>query len=386
MSFARIRFQDAAVRMLRTAVAGDRLPHAYLFAGPRGVGKGLAARELAKLMLCRSPRGKGADDLDACDRCTTCERVDRGVHPDVYWFRKEPDRNDLRINLVVRGRGEDSGEVTVTVTESVRLHPMEASRTITVVDDAEYLNRAAANALLKVLEEPAPHAVLILLCADPSQLPGTILSRCQWVRFGPLPEEFVAEKLAEVLEVKAAARAARGKEEPVVPLSAEEAVFVCRFAGGSIEQAERLAGSGLWELKRDLLARLPHMDEAEALDMGEIIGRWAAGQVKSRHVTKEAREETAIKRESFRLALAAIASAYRDAAVLAAGAPDSVRLINLDQRSVIEELAAWPAEARIGAINLLADAQEQIARYVHTELAAENALLQAGRLRPAAKV
>jgi len=201
VSFRDVRFQDPAVRMLRSAVAGDRLPHAFLFVGPRGVGKGRAARELAKVLFCPSRRGTGPDDLDPCDACAHCRRVARGTHPDLYWFRKEEDRNDFRIGLVTRREGPDGTPpwLTVTVTESVALTPMEAPRTLTVLDDAELLNPHAANALLKTLEEPSPHAVLILLCADASRLPTTILSRCQWVRFRPLPEEFVAEKVREVL-------------------------------------------------------------------------------------------------------------------------------------------------------------------------------------------
>ena len=131
MSFAEVRYQDAAVRTLRAAVASDHVSHAYLFVGPRGVGKALAAREFAKLLLCPKPRGSG-DALEPCDACDHCGRVARGTHPDLYWFCKEPDRNDFRINLVVRGRGDKSEDVATTVTESVVLHPMEAARTVTV--------------------------------------------------------------------------------------------------------------------------------------------------------------------------------------------------------------------------------------------------------------
>ena len=381
MSFADIRHQTAAVRLLRAAVAGDRMPHAYLFVGPRGVGKGLAARELAKLLLCRSPRG-GAEKPDPCDKCEACRRVERGTHPDLYWFRKEVDRNDFRINLVVRGRGEDSGAVSVTVTESVVLHPMEASRTVTVLDDAELLNRQAANALLKTLEEPSSHAVLVLLCADASQLPGTILSRCQWVRFAPLPEEFVAKKLAESLVAKAKDKAGKARAEASDAVTPEEIAFVSRFAEGSIEQAERLAGSGFWELKRGLVSHLHEMDEAMALDMADAISQWSRGQADEVRVTKESREETALRRTFARLALAAATSALRDATVVAAGAGKGVRLTNADQQPIIEALAAWPLDARTRAIGLLADAQAQIDRYVNIELATENALLQVSRLNP----
>jgi len=389
VSFAEVRYQDAAVRTLRAAVASDHVSHAYLFVGPRGVGKALAAREFVKLLLCPKPRGRN-ETLEPCDVCDHCRRIDRGTHPDLYWFRKEPDRNDFRINLVVRGRGDKSEDVATTVTESVVLHPMEAARTVTVLEDAELLNRAAANALLKTLEEPTPHAILILLAADASQLPGTILSRCQWVRFRPLPEEFVAEKLHALLAAGAAGKTARrasgserprgGQSCPPRTIAADEAAFVCRFAGGSIEQALRLAESGLWDLKRRLLARLPEMDEAAALDLAEAIAEWGRQEAKRTHARANTPEGNAVRRSSARLGLAAVAAAFRDAALVAAGAPESLRLLNADQRPVVESLAGWSTGTCERAVGLLADGQAQIARYVHVELATENALIQVSRL------
>jgi DNA polymerase-3 subunit delta' len=370
--------------MLRAAVAGDRVAHAYLFAGPPGVGKGLAARQFAKLLMCVKPRGSG-QTLEPCDECSHCTRIDRGTHPDLYWFRKEEDRNDFRLSLVTRRQGEESASPSVTVTESVVLHPMEAACTVTVLDDAELLNTPAANALLKTLEEPSPHAVLVLLCADPSQLPGTILSRCQWVRFGPLPEEFVAEKVREVLAAQAAQPPEKGrKAEAPRAIALEEIAFICRFAGGSIEQAVRLVGSGLWGLKRSLLPAVAGMDEADALDMAEAVAAWAAAEARRLRAARGTPEETAVRRSSARLALAAVASAFRDAALVAVGLADGAGLTNADQADVIKALAAWSAEACGRAVSILADAQGQIDRYVHVELATENALVQVARLRLAA--
>ena len=393
MSFDAIQFQPSAVRMLRAAVAHDRMPHAYLFVGPRGVGKGRAARELAKLLFCASPRGNDADTLDPCDACDPCRRVDRGVHPDLYWFNKEEDRNDFRMGLVARTR-DTPAWLTVTVNESVALMPMEASRTVTVLDDGELLNASAANALLKTLEEPAPHAVLVLLCADASRLPGTILSRCQWVRFRPLPEEFVAEKVRVVLAERAAAAAAaaakgakraKGVEGggPAPVPTPEETAYVCRFAGGSIERAADLAGSGLWDLKRALVARLVDLDADAAFDMAQAVQDWGKALAKRDGVKYDSPEGNAVRRRAARLALGAVASAFGDAALSAAGGDGGTRLINADQRDVIRTLASWPPDTWARAVGLLVDGQTEIRRYVHTELATENALLQVSRLRPA---
>ena len=378
MSFDAVRYQPSAVRMLRAAVAQDRVAHAYLFVGPRGVGKGLAARELTKLLFCPSLRGDGADTLDPCDACDACRRVGRGTHPDLYWFRKETDSNDFRIHLVTRRDGSPS----VVVIESVALMPMEAPRTVTVLDDAELLNPHAANALLKTLEEPSPHAVLVLLCADESRLPGTILSRCQWVRFRPLPEAFVAEKVRQVLADRAEQADADGEAPPPMP-SEEEVAFVCRFAGGSIERAADLVGTGLWDLKRTLLDRLPDLGADAALDMADAVVDWGKAVARREGAKSGSAEANAVRRRTARLALAAVASAFGDAAILSAGGEGADRLVNADQRTVIQTLAQWPPDAWARAVALLADGQTHVRRYVHPELATENALVQVSRLRPA---
>jgi len=380
VSFDKVRFQPAAVRMLRAAAAADRVAHAYLFVGPRGVGKGLAARELAKLLVCTSPRGKTADTIDPCDRCEHCRRIDRDVHPDLVWFRKEEDRNDFRMALV-RPDSSDPADVVMTVTEAAALKPMEARRKVIVLDDAELMNRSAANALLKTLEEPSESTVLVLLCADASQLPGTILSRCQWVRFGPLPEEFVAGKVAEVLAVRAAGDARGGRRAAEREISNEEIMYAARFSGGSIEQAARLLTTGLWGLKRQLVERLPAIDAAAALDMAEAIRSWGQDVMKQQHVKDGTPEGNAVRRWAARLGLAAAASALGDAAMVAAGAREAGRLINGDQRREVEALAAWSAEACGRAVAILAEGQSHIDRYVHTELATENALIQVSRAR-----
>jgi len=403
VSFDSLKHQDGAVRALRASVGSQRMPHAFLFVGPRGVGKGLAARELAKRLLCESPRagragpsarglaarraspgGETAEAgaLEPCDRCGHCTRVDRGTHPDVSWFRKEPDRNDFRISLVTRRPEESPARVVI---EAVTLAPMEGRWTVTVLDDAELMNEEAANALLKTLEEPAPHAVLVLLCADASRLPGTILSRCQWIRFRPLPDDFVADKVRAVLQAEAQAAESGGKNDAAAPgVSDEEIAYAARFAGGSIERACTLAGSGLWDLKREILPRLAAMDEPAALDIAERVAAWSREFAKTERTTNESREETALRREAARTALAAMTSAFRDALVLATVGRGAA-LVNADQRQAVERLADWPPEALEGAVAFLADAQGHISRYVHTELATENALLQASRLRtPAA--
>ena len=376
MSWHGIDGHDEVVEQFRRAIGRGRLASSFLFAGPAGIGKRSFALKLAQAMLCQT---RPEEALDPCDACPGCSQVVAGTHPDVMRVAKPEGKAFIPVELFI---GDAEHRRREGLCHDISLKPYMGGRKIAIIDDADYLNPEGANALLKTLEEPSPHAVLILLAADASPLPGTILSRCQWVRFGSLPEEFVARKVREALAAKASQPPVRGKKaEPPPAVSAEEIAFVSRFSGGSIEQAARLAGSGLHPLKRQILTQLPEMDAAAALDMAAAIDKWARDQVKEAHVKMESPEGHAVRRWASRLALAAVASAFGDAGVLAATG-SAARPINADQPTTLAALAAWPAEATAQAVGILADAQAHIDRYVHTELATENALVQLSRLRP----
>src|SRR5215218_8698014 len=134
--------QDPAVDFLRRALRADRLPHALVFAGPAGVGKGTTAQALGKLFLCEKPK-----DERPCDRCDSCRVFDAGNHPDFHAVYRQ----------LIRIAHEDR--------------------------EAELMNATSQNRLLKTLEEPYGRALIILLTDQPGALLPTIRSRCQTVRF-----------------------------------------------------------------------------------------------------------------------------------------------------------------------------------------------------------
>ncbi len=179
MSFARIRGQGRALELIRRALQAGRLPHALLFSGPDGVGKRQTARELAKALNCAAPAAGG----EACDACPSCRLVDRGAHPDV--LAVGPEGRSLKIAQVRE------------VERHVALTPYAGRRKVAILDAAEAMTEEAANAFLKTLEEPPGEAALVLVSAAPTGLRPTIRSRCQEVRFGPLPEDVVVALLAE---------------------------------------------------------------------------------------------------------------------------------------------------------------------------------------------
>jgi len=160
--------QERAARVLQRGLKTGRTAHAYLFAGPEGVGKRTAALALAQALNCQ--RGDAVDD--GCGACQSCRKIARGLHPDVQAV--EPDGATLKIDQV-RTLGADAA-----------LRPYEGKRKVFILQGAEKMTEQAANALLKTLEEPPGWTVLVLLTTTPSALPLTIVSRCQTVIFSAI--------------------------------------------------------------------------------------------------------------------------------------------------------------------------------------------------------
>jgi DNA polymerase-3 subunit delta' len=194
MPFAEIIGQDRAVDALRAAVRRGALHHAYLFAGPEGVGKGMVARLLAQAANCE--RGDG----DACGACPSCRKIARGVHPDVLVVERERD-------MARAGRWEPKGgrtpsrdivvdQVRELVDRRLSLRRFEGRRRFVLIDPADAMNPQAQNAILKTLEEPPPDTTLVLVSSSADGLLPTVRSRCLRLPFAPLPDAFLVERLA----------------------------------------------------------------------------------------------------------------------------------------------------------------------------------------------
>ena len=222
MSWHSIRGHDRVVEELRRSLQQGRFPHALLFVGPEGIGKRSFARKLAQALLCET---RPAIQLDPCAACPGCLQVEAGTHPDLLEVGRPEDKHELPIR-VIRDLCDQFG-----------LKPARGVRKVAVVDDADDLNDEAANAFLKTLEEPPPGAVLILIGTSADvQLP-TIVSRCQVVRFDPLPEADVAAVL---------------REQGMVP-DAAEAARLAALAGGTVTRALGLADPDLDAFRRTMI-------------------------------------------------------------------------------------------------------------------------------------
>ncbi len=236
---SQLRSQETALRTIDWALESGRVHHAYLFAGPDGVGKELAAFGLAQALVCErrgaadagpnlfgvveKPPIRPCGECSACTRAVPREELRRPLHPDVVVIERglytpqqigtrSPETQDISIH-----------QVRTLVLARAAFAPHEGRAKVFVVRRAEELSISAANALLKTLEEPLPKTHFILLSSQPEALLPTILSRTQRVRFAPLPDELVAELLV-----------ARGVE-------ATRARDIARLAGGSVETGMLLA-------------------------------------------------------------------------------------------------------------------------------------------------
>jgi DNA polymerase-3 subunit gamma/tau len=169
--------QDAITRTLKNALASGRIAHAYLFAGPRGIGKTTTARLLARALLC--PERK---DSDACGTCVVC--LDAGAGVDV---------------IEIDGASNRGIDEIRTLRDNVQYGPARGRYKVYIIDEVHQLTGAAFNALLKTLEEPPAHIVFILATTDPRDIPATVLSRVQRFDFRPIAPDALAQTLERIL-------------------------------------------------------------------------------------------------------------------------------------------------------------------------------------------
>jgi DNA polymerase III subunit delta' len=325
MNFSDIEGHERPITILKGALANGTLAHAYLFSGAEGIGKKMTALALAAAVNClqRGPAG-------GCGACPSCRKVASGGHPDVQLVA--PEGEEVKIDQIRQ------------VQADLSLRPFEGAKKILIIDNADRLNAASSNAFLKTLEEPPGDALIILVTARPLGLLATIRSRCQELRFQPLPRRTLALALAAKREI-----------------SEEDAWFLAALAQGSMgrglemdaaeEKAER-------DRIRDLWYGLSRLSAGEALSLADGFAK---------------------DRERLDSLIAIGVECLRDALVYRETGDERL----LVQRGAGERYRDWGARfsvpGMLADLELLNRSRDLLDRRVSAQLVAENLLFQLGR-------
>lgn len=336
--FSEIIGQDLAKRVLAKAIAGQRIPHAYLFSGIPGIGKTSMARALALALNCENPTG-----VEGCGKCSACRRIKSGNSPDFNLLVQEG--QNIRINQVRE------------LSRSLSFAPAVGKYRISVLKKAESMTVEAANAFLKTLEEPPVRNVFVLTVGESLDLLPTILSRCQKIPFHPLPIEEVVRTL-----------------EDQKGLDQEKASVLGRASGGSLGWALKMAEGSYMDRRQEWLFNLVKLPSLSPREVLALALECAAGDVKASLETPGGGEPGLLEM------LGIWESWYRDLVVR--GVKGAPRLITNEDfsRKLKSAGASFTIEALIDSIFCIDLAQRDLRRNRNPGLVMEHMLLNLKRL------
>jgi len=326
--------QDKILSLLDYSLKTNAIAHAYLLAGPRHVGKGTLAINLAQALNCDGP------ELP-CGQCRSCQRILEGKHADVTPIGLDS-KTEIGIDDI---RG---------LQRLANLPPYEGKCKVFIIEDAEYLSTEAANSLLKILEEPPPRVVWLLLAAEEEHLLPTIISRCQRLELKPVPSEQVQEALVNSYNV-----------------DADKAKLLTRLCHGRLGWAvSALANDDILEQRSQRIARLVSL-----LTAG-LEQRFAYAQELASQFSQNRRAGAEI--------VEAWLDWWRDLMLIKGGCQEAI--INVDHETTLEEQARGLSLGKIeGFLANLCLLQEEISKNVNPRLAWEWLMLNLPRKKVSIK-
>jgi DNA polymerase-3 subunit gamma/tau len=344
-TFEEIIGQERVTRTLQNAIRTQRVVHAYLFAGHRGTGKTTTARILAKALNCVH-----GPTPTPCNACAQCEAIGGGYAVDV-----------IEIDAASNRGIEEIRELR----DRIRLAPAEGRYKVYIIDEAHMLTPEAANALLKTLEEPPAHAILVLVTTEPHRLPPTILSRCQRFDFRRVSAREIVARLRRIAEVEGFA-----VDERALALIASSADGSVRDAESMLDQLAAFARGPI--TASDVVTVLGLVEEETALRLAEaVIARDPLACLSLVH-------QAASDGRDVRQLLRALLDHFRDLLVVASGCRDADLLDTSEAR--LEALSAQAGrtsvEEILRALSILAATETEARWNPHPRLLLEVALIR----------
>lgn len=240
--FSELAGQEHITKTIQTAIATNRVSHAYMFSGPRGTGKTSSARLLAKILNCTDLKETEKGLLDCCGECSNCKRIEEMSFMDI-----------VEIDAASNNSVEDIRQMR----EKVKYRPAEGKNKVYIIDEVHMLSGSAFNAFLKTLEEPPPNVIFILATTDPQKVPATIISRCQCFDFHSVARGVIQKRLQEIVE-------AERLEGPFPEFEPEALGVIAESAEGGFRDALSLL---------DQIASAAHTEQVTAEQVLEMTRR-----------------------------------------------------------------------------------------------------------------
>ena len=318
--------QKNIVRDIKNSLMNGRIAHAYLFCGPDGVGKSIAASTLAMTLNCR------AKGLDPCGKCPSCIRAQGGNHPDIIHFGAK-NRSGSKQSISV----DDIRDLQADMQKK----PYENGVKVYIIHDAEKMTEQAQNALLKVLEEPPENTVIILLTYNMYSILNTIISRCRVMKFTRAPEKDIEAYLVNKLGA-----------------ASKEARYIAALSDGILKNAlDFISNDDLKNTRNEIIELSKNIRSGDKLDALSSVEYFVSNKDKIDRI------------------LDIMLSFYRDIMIFKE-CGDKKLLINLDKEEIIrDECSKYTVSSLYNIIKSIKEASRNIKLNINYQLAIEGMLL-----------
>ncbi len=347
--------QEHVTRTLKNAITGGRVAHAYLFSGPRGVGKTTVARVLAKSLNCTE-----GPTTDPCDECAACKEIAQGTSMDV---------------IEIDGASNRGIDEIRNLRESVRYASVGGKKKVYIIDEVHMLTQEAFNALLKTLEEPPAHVVFVFATTQPLKVPQTIVSRCQRFDFRRIPASMISERLKQVCETDG-----YKCDESALALIAQRAEGSMRDAQSMLEQVLAFSGGS-----------------AKDEDIGSIMGfrgSEAVSAIAGAVIAGDEAEVLNLLGEAFDggvdpLDVVVSLTEWTRFLLIASIDPRSRELLSLTEetrKKLVKMVKGVSTEHLLSLLSMIADAENNIKRASHQRYLLETVVLRMANVKAIARV